>query len=140
MGSSSSTFRWARKRRASFISTTTASAAWFSPPRRSRSTRRAGCPGRDPSAGPAFMTQLLDPRWWVSLAGDVWPWWLCCAVMGLVAWQLSARLLRGLADAGAGLSIGIGVIATTWTAWMLAHPFTGKAILVRLVFVALGVL
>jgi YYY domain-containing protein len=67
------------------------------------------------------MTQLLDPSWWVSLADQIWPWWLACALLGVLALPLTVRVFEGLADRGAGLSIGVGIVGTTWAAWLLGH-------------------
>ena len=38
------------------------------------------------------MIQLLSPSWWLSFAGEVWPWWLACVVLGLLAWPLTVRV------------------------------------------------
>ena len=67
------------------------------------------------------MSQILLPPWWFAFADQIWPWWLACAVLGLLALPLSLRAFRALADGGAGLSIGVGVCLTTWMAWTAAH-------------------
>lgn len=84
------------------------------------------------------MTQLLDPAWWFSFAGEVWPWWLACVVLGLIAWPLTVRVFHNLTDCGAGLSIGLGIMLTTWIAWVLAHPYSGRALAFRALYVAIG--
>src|SRR5260221_627215 len=84
------------------------------------------------------MTLLLNPIWWFSFAGEVWPWWLACALIGVVAWPIATRVFAGLADHGAGLSIGLGIMATMWIAWILAHPYSGKALAFRALYVLAG--
>jgi uncharacterized membrane protein len=84
------------------------------------------------------MSQLLDPTWWFSFAGEVWPWWLACVGLGILAWPLTVRVFSALTDAGAGLSSGIGIIATTWMAWVLAHPYSGKSLAFRALYTLAG--
>jgi uncharacterized membrane protein len=84
------------------------------------------------------MSQFLVPSWWFSFAGDVWLWWLMCVVLGLLAWPLTVRIFASLTDAGAGLANGIGVIATTWMAWVLAHPYGGKLLIFRVLYIGMG--
>jgi uncharacterized membrane protein len=85
------------------------------------------------------MIQLLDLSWWVSLADQIWPWWLACALLGVLAWPLTVRAFQGLADRGAGLAIGIGIILTTWLAWVMGHlgvPHGGLSIRIAGLLVA----
>ena len=85
------------------------------------------------------MIQILLPSWWFAFADQIWPWWLACAVLGLLAWPLTLRAFRALADGGAGLSVGVGVIVTTWIAWAAAHagvPHTRGAIRAAAVLLA----
>jgi uncharacterized membrane protein len=63
----------------------------------------------------------LHPSWWLPFAFVIAPWWLACAALGVLALPLTLRAFRGLADSGAGLSIGVGVMLTSWLAWAAAH-------------------
>jgi uncharacterized membrane protein len=84
------------------------------------------------------MSQFLVPSWWFSFAGEVWVWWLMCIILGLLAWPLTVRVFASLTDAGAGLANGIGVVVTTWMAWVLAHPYGGKLLAFRALYAGLG--
>lgn len=73
--------------------------------------------------------------WWLPIL----PWAFACVAMAVLAWPLALRLFRGLADGGAGLASGVGIFATTYIAWLLAHPYVGddrKALVLRLLLLA----
>lgn len=86
------------------------------------------------------MDQLLSVSWWFSSFSAVLPWWLACAVVGLLAWPLTIRLFRGLADSGAALSIGVGLVLVTWTAWMMGFPYSmeHKGLVIRAVLLVVA--
>lgn len=82
------------------------------------------------------MIQLLEPGWWLSFAGAALPWWLVCVICSLAAWPLGLAVFRGLADRGAALAHGVGVIVVVYLSWLLSLGWFGseaKAALVRLV-------
>ena len=85
------------------------------------------------------MNQLLTIRWWFSTFGEAAPWLAFCLVASLAALPLALRMFRGLADRGVGLSAGIGIILTTWIAWLFSMEGFGgarEATFVRLVCLA----
>lgn len=83
------------------------------------------------------MTQLLDPGWWFSFFGQAVGWWVFCLLASFAALPLCLRMFRGLADRGAGLSVGVGLILINQCAWLMSLGWFGgadqKAALVRLV-------
>lgn len=91
------------------------------------------------------MHQILHPGWWLSYFPQAAGWWFFCVLASIAALPLCMRAFRGLADRGASLSIGVGLIATTYLSWLLSLEwFTGgaKPAILRLleVFVGCGLL
>jgi uncharacterized membrane protein len=87
------------------------------------------------------MGQLLQPGWWLSYAGTALPWYLFCVVASVLALPLCLRVFRGLADRGAGVSLGFGLIVMNTISWLVALEwFTGdrRATLVRLLLLGLA--
>jgi uncharacterized membrane protein len=85
------------------------------------------------------MRQLLELGWWFSFFGESAGWWLFCVVASVAALPLCLRLFRGMADRGAGLSLGLGVIFVNFVAWLLSlEPLTGdrRGALVRFILLA----
>lgn len=66
------------------------------------------------------MSQLLELSWWFSFFGTALPWWLFCVVASVAALPLALRAFRGLADGGASLSHGVGLIAVNMIAWVFS--------------------
>lgn len=62
---------------------------------------------------------LLDLR---AFVGEplIWRWWLAAQIVGMAAWPLSARLLRGMPLAGYPLAKTFGLLFVAWVAWILA--------------------
>lgn len=87
---------------------------------------RTASPHEPSACGGVALTSLLNPTWWLSFAGQAFPWWLACALAGLAAWPLSLRVFRGLADRGAGLAIGLGLVGMHLAAWLMAYPYGGR--------------
>lgn len=87
-------------------------------------------------ASPYPLPVSADPSvWWLPIL----PWAFACVALAVLAWPLALRLFRGLADGGAGLASGVGVFATTYIAWLLAHPYVGddrKGLVLRLLLLA----
>ncbi|MBI1291303.1 hypothetical protein GC173_08675, partial [bacterium] len=87
------------------------------------------------------MHQLTDPGWWLSFASIWLPWYLFCVVASVVALPLCLRVYRGLADRGASLSIGIGLLAMNLFSWLVSIEWfgaQGPAGKVRVIWIAGG--
>lgn len=85
------------------------------------------------------MTQILHPNWWFSFFGQAAPWWFFCAVASVLALPLCLRLFRGLSDRGAALAPTVGVVLTTYGAWLLGlQSLLGsrESAFLRLLFIA----
>jgi uncharacterized membrane protein len=65
------------------------------------------------------MHQLADLSWWFSFFSQAALWWIFCLLASVAALPLCLRMFRGLADRGAGLATGLGVILTTQLAWVM---------------------
>ncbi|MBX0327991.1 hypothetical protein K2Z83_09920 [Oscillochloris sp. ZM17-4] len=82
---------------------------------------------------------LLDLR---ALLSEplIWRWWLASQLIGLAAWPLTARVLRGLPLAGYPLAKAFGLLLITWLAWALASvgvaPFALTSVISSALLVA----
>ncbi len=82
---------------------------------------------------------LLDLR---ALLGEplILRWWLAAQLLGLAAWPLTARMLRGLPMAGYPLAKAFGLLLISWVAWILASvglaPFSLASVLGSALLVA----
>ncbi len=67
------------------------------------------------------MGQLLDISWWFGNFGALWGWLLVCLALTAAGWPLTLRLFRGLADRGASLAPGVGILLTVFLSFLLAQ-------------------
>lgn len=68
---------------------------------------------------------------------QTWGWWLACEVIALVFLPLMLRWFRALPDRGIGLAPAMGILVTTYTAWLWSFKKSGLAILAFLLLAAL---
>lgn len=66
------------------------------------------------------MHSLLDPAWWLRFVPEILPWYVFCLVATALVLPMVLRAFRGLADRGASLATGVGLLSINWFSWLIA--------------------